>query len=35
MAEPIETVIIQGQQKFDIENNPVEIEINDDRILNI
>ena len=37
MAEPIETVIISGQQKFEIENglNPVEIEINDDRILNI
>ena len=36
-AEPIETVIISGQQKFEIENglNPVEIEINDDRILNI
>ena len=37
MAEPIETVIIRGQQKFEIENglNPVEIEINNDRILNI
>ena len=37
MAEPIETVIIRWLQKFEIENglNPVEIEINNDRILNI
>ena len=37
IAEPIEAVIIRGQQKFEIENglNPVEVEINDDRILNI
>ena len=37
MAEPIETLIIRGQKKIEIENglNPVEIEINDDRILNI
>ena len=34
MAEPIETVIIRRQQKFEIENglNPVEIEINNDKI---
>ena len=37
MAKPIETVIVRGQQKFEIENklNPVEIEINNDRALNI
>ena len=37
MAKPIETVIIHGQQKFEIENglNAVEIEINDDKFLNI
>ena len=37
MAEPIATVIISGQQKFEIENglNPVAIEINNGRILNI
>ena len=37
MTEPIETVIIRAQKKFEMENglNPVEIEINDDRILNI
>ena len=38
MAEPIETVIIiRGQQSFETENglNPVENEINDDRMLNI
>ena len=37
MSEPIETVIIRGQQKFDLHDvlNPVQIEINDDRILNI
>ena len=31
MVEPVETVIVKGQQKFEIENklNPVEIEIND------
>ena len=31
MTEPIETVIVRGQQKFEIEI----IEINDDRVLNI
>ena len=37
MAKPIETVIIHGQQKFEIENglNAVEIEINDNKFLNI
>ena len=37
MYEPIETVIVKGQQKFDLHDilNPIEIEINDDRILNI
>ena len=37
MAELIESVIIQGQQKFELNDilNPVETEINDDRILNI
>ena len=37
MSEPIETAVIRGQQKFDLHNvlNPVQIEINDDRILNI
>ena len=36
MNEPLETVIVRGQQKFDLHDilNPVEIEINDDRILN-
>ena len=36
MNEPIETVIIRVQQKFDLYEvlNPVQIEINDDRILN-
>ena len=37
MNELIETVIVRGQQKFDPHNilNPIEIEINDERILNI
>ena len=37
MKEPIETVIIRGQQKFDPYDvlNPVQIEINNDRILNV
>ena len=37
MAKSIETVIVRGQQKFEKENklNPVEIEINNDRALNI
>ena len=37
MAEPGATVIVTGQQKFEIENklNPVEIEINEDRVLNM
>ena len=34
MAEPIESVIIRGQQKFELNDilNPVEIEISNDRI---
>ena len=37
MTEPVESVIICRQQKFELNNtlNPVEIEINDDRILNV
>ena len=37
MNEPIETLIVRSQQKFDLQDilNPIEIEINDDRILNI
>ena len=37
MTEPIETVIIRAQQNFEIAAglNPVQIEIDDDRILNI
>ena len=33
MNEPIETVIIRGQQKFDLYDvlNPVQIQINNDR----
>ena len=36
MNEPIETVIVRGQEKFDLHDivNPIEIEIYDDRILN-
>ena len=37
MAEPIETVIIRAQQNFEIAGglNPVQIEIEDNRVLNI
>ena len=37
MAEPIESVIIRGQQKFELKDilNPAEIEVNNDRILKI
>ena len=37
MPEPIETVIICVQQSFEIAGglNPVQIEIDDDRVLNI
>ena len=37
MNEPIGKVIVRGQQKFDLHDilNPIEIEINDDKILNI
>ena len=36
MSEPIESVVIRGQQNFELNDilNPVEIGINDDRILN-
>ena len=36
MNEPIETIIIRGQQKFNLYDilNPVQIQMNDDRILN-
>ena len=36
MNEPIETVIVRGQQTFDLHTilNPIEIEISGDRILN-
>ena len=37
MEEPIETVVIRLQQSFEIAGglNPVQIEIEDDRILNM
>ena len=37
MNEPIETVIVRGQQKFDLHDilNPIETEINNDRIISI
>ena len=37
MNEPIETVIVRGQQKLDLHDilNSIEIEINNGRILNI
>ena len=37
MSQPIETVIIRAQQNFDVAGglNPVQIEIEDDRIINI
>ena len=36
MSEPIETIIIRAQQNFDVAGglNPIQIEIEDDRILN-
>ena len=36
MSEPTESVVIRGQQNFEFNDilNPVEIGINDDRILN-
>ena len=36
MNEPIETVVVRGQQKFDLHDilNCIDIEINHDRILN-
>ena len=37
MQEPIEMIIIQAQQNFEIAGglNPVQLEIEDDRVLNI
>ena len=37
MSEPIETIIIRAQQDFAVVGglNPVQIEIKDDRIINI
>ena len=37
MAEPVEMIIIRAQQSFEIDGglNPVQIEIEDDRVLNI
>ena len=37
MSEPIETIIIRAQQDFDVVGglNPVQIEIKDDRIINM
>ena len=37
MREPIETIIVRGQQNFDVDGglNPIEIEIKDDRIINL
>ena len=37
MAQPIETIIIRAQQNFDIAGglNPIQIKIEDDRILNV
>ena len=37
MREPIEAVIVRGQHKFDLYDvlNPIQIQINDDRLLNI
>ena len=37
MQEPIEMIIIQAQQNFEIAGglNPVQIETEDDRVLNI
>ena len=37
MSEPIETIIVKAQQDFDVVGslNPIQIEINDDRVLNI
>ena len=36
MQEPIETAVVQAQQNFDIVGglNPVQVELEDDRILN-
>ena len=36
MSEPIETIILRAQQNFDVDGglNPIQIEIEDDRIIN-
>ena len=37
MAEPVEMIVIRAQQNFDIAGglNPAQIEIEDDRVLNL
>ena len=37
MREPIETIIVRGHQNFDVDGglNPIEIEIKDNRIINL
>ena len=37
MSEPIETIVIQAQQNFEIPGglNPIQIETEDDRVINI
>ena len=37
MSQPVETIIIRAQQNFDVVGclNPVQIEIEDDRIINV
>ena len=37
MSQPVETIIIRAQQNFDVVDgfNPVQIEIEDNRIINI
>ena len=37
MSQPIETIVIRAQQNFEIAGglNPIQIEIEDDRVINI
>ena len=37
MSEPIETILIRAQQDFDVDGglNPIQVEIKDDRIINL
>ena len=35
MSEPAETIIIRAQQNFDVDLNPMQIEIKDDIIINL